>query len=333
VPVNTEHTPTARPYSVWGPVLVALGAGLWGTETLWRVRLNTVMPPDVMVFWEHVLLVALSLPFLLAHRHQLKPIPLSIWGALLASGVLGSALGALFFTMALGQMNASVANALLHLQPLISVFAAWALLKEVPSPRLWPWAGVAITAGVLIAFNQLSDWQHVWPNQWHWQSLSLLSGALTPAVGLILLTALCWGLSTVAGRAINTRLSIWVASPLRLIIGLLAMTVVVLCKGHSFTPTSFTPTSFAMARTWWDLAQLTVIAGFIPLFVYFKGLSITPAGVAAFWESAQVVAALGISWGVLGQALMPHQLLATLLLVVAVVQIDRLQAGHIQIGK
>jgi drug/metabolite transporter, DME family len=326
MPANTGHTATTRPYSVWGPVLVALGAGLWGTETLWRVRLNALMPPDVMVFWEHVLLVALSLPFLLGHWHQLRHIPLGIWGALLASGVLGSALGALFFTMALGQMNASVANALLHLQPLISMLAAWVLLNEVPSPRLWPWAGVAIVAGVLIAFNQLSDWQHLWPADWHWQSLSLLSGALTPAVGLILLTALCWGLSTVAGRAINTRLSVWVASPLRLMIGLLAMTVVVLCKGQSFTPASF-----AMASTWWDLAQLTVIAGFIPLFIYFKGLSITPAGVAAFWESAQVVAALGISWGVLGQALMPHQLLATVLLVVAVVQIDRLQAQSLSI--
>ena len=50
-----------------GPWLVALGAGLWGTESAWRIPLNDVFSPNVLVFWEHVILVLCALPLLLEY--------------------------------------------------------------------------------------------------------------------------------------------------------------------------------------------------------------------------------------------------------------------------
>jgi drug/metabolite transporter, DME family len=301
-----------------GPVLVALGASLWGTETLWRARLNKVMPADAMVFYEHVVFLLISVPLLIWQWPAVKRVSWRCWGYLLASGILGSALGAYFFTTALKNMNASVANALLHLQPLISTTFAMVLLQEKPSPRLWPWAAVALIAGLMLPIGRLSHWQ----TGWHPEALADFKDVLNPAVGYVGLTALCWGFSTVAGRAINTEVSVWVASPLRMMIGLVAMAGVVWAKGQP--PDWHVLTQPGIAQ---DLGILALFAGIIPLFLYFKGLSMTTAAVASFWETFQVVAALLVTWWIMGDALMPHQVLATMLLIVAVQKIDHIQAA------
>jgi len=41
----------------YGPWLVALGAALWGTESAWRIPLNNLFDAEVIVFWEHVLIL------------------------------------------------------------------------------------------------------------------------------------------------------------------------------------------------------------------------------------------------------------------------------------
>jgi drug/metabolite transporter (DMT)-like permease len=297
-------------------MLVAAGACLWGTETLWRDRLNQVMPPDAMVFYEHGVFLLLSLPLLIWQWPAVLRVKPRTWAYLVASGVLGSALGAFFFTLALKTLNASVANALLHLQPIISTGFAITLLSERPSPKLWPWATVAIVAGMLLPLSTLSNWQ----TGVNLSALASLQQGITPAVGYIGLTALCWGFSTVAGRAITTDVSVWVASPLRFVIGLLAMAVLVWMKGVPLDLTVFNNPAITG-----DLLVLSIMAGFIPLFLYFKGLSMTPAAVASYWESVQVIAALAITWWLMGDALMPHQVLATILLVIAVQRIDHVQ--------
>src|SRR3954451_2585933 len=55
-----------------GPWLVALGAGLWGTESAWRIPLNDVFSPNVLVFWEHVVLVLCALPFIVPRLGELR---------------------------------------------------------------------------------------------------------------------------------------------------------------------------------------------------------------------------------------------------------------------
>jgi drug/metabolite transporter (DMT)-like permease len=319
VPATSSLSYTSIHHSRWGPVLVALGASLWGTETLWRDRLNQVMTPDVMVLLEHALFLLFAIPVLWWQRHQWLHMPRSVWWYLVASGVLGSALGAYFFTAALTGMNASVANALLHLQPLLSTgFALW-LLHERPNPQLWPWAALALVAGMVLPITPLSNWQ----TGWQGGSLTLFADACKPAVVFVLLTAMCWGFSTVAGRAINTTLPVLTASALRVVIGFATMAAVVLLKGQAL-PWHV----IQQPVVWQDLTVLAWFAGLLPLLLYFKGLQHTPAAVAGFWETFQVVAALLITWGVMGQPLMPHQVVATVILIVAVQRIDRLQANY-----
>src|SRR5438552_13539284 len=96
--------------ATYGPWLVGLGAALWGTESAWRIPLNTLFDADVIVFWEHVLILILFLPFLLSRAGEIRKIDAPIWGYLIFSGFAGSAVGTIFFTLALKYGNPTVVN-------------------------------------------------------------------------------------------------------------------------------------------------------------------------------------------------------------------------------
>ena len=72
---------------------------------------------------------------------------------MVASGVLGSALGTVCFTEALTLLNASLANLLLNVQPVISVLVSWFWLRERPLPRFYPWAAVALAVRATMAWS------------------------------------------------------------------------------------------------------------------------------------------------------------------------------------
>src|SRR5260370_7249023 len=84
----------------YGPWLVGLGAALWGTESAWRIPLNNLFDADVIVFWEHVLILLIFLPLLLSRVGQIRKIDARTWGYLILSGFAGSPAGTLSSTLA-----------------------------------------------------------------------------------------------------------------------------------------------------------------------------------------------------------------------------------------
>ncbi|HKP04333.1 MAG TPA: hypothetical protein VJU77_13350 [Chthoniobacterales bacterium] len=60
--------------SSYGPWLVGLGAALWGTESAWRILLNDLFDAEVIVFWEHILILLMFLPILLLHFGEIRKI-------------------------------------------------------------------------------------------------------------------------------------------------------------------------------------------------------------------------------------------------------------------
>src|SRR5712675_3414646 len=104
----------------YGPWLVGLGAALWGTESAWRIPLNELFDAQVIVFWEHVLILLMLLPLLLSRLSDLPKIDARTWGYLIFSGFAGSAVGTVFFTLALKPGNPTVVNVILNIQPFIS---------------------------------------------------------------------------------------------------------------------------------------------------------------------------------------------------------------------
>jgi drug/metabolite transporter (DMT)-like permease len=84
-------------------------------------------------------------------------------------------------------------------------------------------------------------------------------------------------------------------------------------------------TGFLAPNLFKDFFLLAAFAGALPLVIYYKGLAHTPASVGTFCEMMQNIAALVVTWGVLGDALVPHQILAGLVLLVAVYRLNEAQ--------
>ena len=140
----------AHPAS-YGPWLVGLGAALWGTESAWRIPLNNLFDAQVIVFWEHVLILLMFLPILIPRLGELRKIDARTWGYLIFSGFAGSAVGTVFFTLALKNGNPTVVNVILNIQPVISTLGAYLLFSDRLTPRFFLYASIAIVAGIFLS--------------------------------------------------------------------------------------------------------------------------------------------------------------------------------------
>src|SRR3989442_12596717 len=139
---------SAKTYSPW---LVGLGAALWGTESAWRIPLNALVDAKVIVFWEHVFILIMFLPILVSHLYEIPKIHARTWGFLLFSGFAGSAVGTIFFTLALKYGNPTVVNVILNIQPVISTMGAFLLFGDCLRSRFFLYAGIAIVAGIFVS--------------------------------------------------------------------------------------------------------------------------------------------------------------------------------------
>jgi len=274
---------------------------MWGLETFWRVRLIKKFDPDILVFHEHWMGLCLTLPFLIVGAGALRGVSRKAVVSMVASGVLGSALGTVCFTEALARLNSSLANLLLNVQPVISVLVSWFWLRERPRRRFYPWAAVALACGIAMA------WSPDAVRSPHSLGLGLL---------FIAATALCWGASTTFGRAAMIEIDFKTGAALRYLIGAVATFALAALNGNVVERLRWSV--LVTTSTLKDMAGLLVVAAVTPTFLYFAGLARTRASVATFAEMAQTFASLVITWGVLGDSLSPQQVAAGVLLLVSV---------------
>src|SRR5436189_4612747 len=301
--------------ATYGPWLVGLGAALWGTESAWRIPLNNLFDADVIVFWEHVLILLLFLPFLLPRLREIRKIDARSWGYLIFSGFAGSAVGTIFFTLALKYGNPTVVNVILNIQPVISTMGAFLLFGDCLRPRFFLYAGIAIVAGLLVAVAHPAL-----------IGVSFERAGLSTGPGFALVCALFWGLSTVAGRGVMIGMPLRLASSLRIVVGLTCMTLILLtyCKLHCAALWPVAAQAHATKAIVW-LVLLASISGGIPLLIYFEGLRLTRASTAGYFEMMQTLAAVCITWGVFHATLQLHQVFSGLVLVAAVAMVQRVQ--------
>jgi drug/metabolite transporter (DMT)-like permease len=304
-------------YSRYGPWLVGLGAALWGTESAWRIPLNDLFDAPVIVFWEHVLILFMFLPILFSQLGELRKIDKRSLGYLIFSGFAGSAVGTIFFTLALKNGNPTVVNVILNIQPLISTIGAFLLFGDRLTPKFFLYAGIAIVAGIFLSVEH--------PEL---IGVSFSQAGLNLGTGYALICAVFWGLSTVAGRGAMVGMPLRLASSLRIVVGLVCMTLILAAygklNGSSLWPAAAqtNPGSAILA-----LLLLSSISGAIPLLVYFEGLRLTRASTAGYFEMMQTLAAVCITWGFFHAALRPHQIFAAIILIAAVAMVQRAQAA------
>ena len=301
--------------TAYGPWLVGLGAALWGTESAWRIPLNELFDAKVIVFWEHVLILTMFLPILISDLYEIPKIPARTWGFLLFSGFAGSAVGTIFFTLALKYGNPTVVNVILNIQPVISTIGAFVLFGDRLARLFFLYAGIAIVAGIFVSVTH--------PTM---IGVSFERAGLNLGTGYALVCALFWGLSTVAGRAVMIGMSLQLASSMRIVVGLICMTLILLAygklNGAALWPVAAQahPTK---AIVW--LILLASVSGGIPLLIYFQGLRFTRASTAGYFEMMQTLAAVCITWGFFHASLHVHQVLAAIVLIGAVAMVHQVQ--------
>src|SRR6476469_1467220 len=243
----------------YGPWLVGLGAALWGTESAWRIPLNELFDAKVIVFWEHVFILIMFLPILISRLDEIPRVRARTWGFLIFSGFAGSAVGTVFFTLALKYGNPTVVNVVLNIQPVISTLGAFFLFGDRLARQFFLSAGIAIVAGVFVAV--------AYPTQ---IGVSFERAGLNLGTGYALICALFWGLSTVAGRGVMVGMSLKLAASLRIVTGLVCMIIILgamaKLRGPSLWPAA------AQAHPLTAIGALVLLAGLsgaIPLLIYF----------------------------------------------------------------
>jgi DME family drug/metabolite transporter len=249
-----------------GIVLVSLAAAMWGLDGLIRKPLSSSTSAFTIVFGEHVVLVALTLPLLVPALRALHRAGPAYVAAGIAVGAGASAIATILFTKALFHGDFITVVVLQKAQPLIAVLGAWLVLKEQPRPG-FTWFLLPALAGVwLIALPH--------PFDPHVRGLSPIVETLAAAV--------LWGMGTVFGRLLSRRLTFDQVTTVRFAFGLVASACALPIVGAS---------AFSNAHDSLWIAVLALVTGLLALGLYYYGLQRTPALLSALGELAFPVTA------------------------------------------
>src|SRR5215203_1914496 len=276
-------------------VLVAVGAALWGTDSILRVPLLENMSPPAIVLSEHLVLLAYSVPAVAFSWEVFRGFKISQWVALLVIGWGGSAIATLLFTMALAVGNPTVAILLQKTQPLFAIVLASILLRE--RLGLWYWGAfaVAVIGAYLISFGDLKPFGE------------LRTGEIITAL-LALGAALLWGSSTVLGRFVLKDMPFHTLTGARLLLALPLLALIALAQG------SFGEVGAGLAAQPATIFLLALIPGLIALLLYYRGLTGTRASYATLAELTFPATAVILNWSFLGVEVSANQIFGFFLL-------------------
>jgi drug/metabolite transporter (DMT)-like permease len=266
---------------------------MWGTDGLLRQPLAGQLPAATVVFWEHLLIVVVLLPFVPSAVRAFRAASGRERVALILIGAGASAVATALFTQAFRYGDPVTPLVLQKLQPVIAVVAAALLLGERMRRGYWLFAVPALAGAWLMAF----------PNP-----LSAAPQAVTAAL-LAVAAAALWAVGTVLGRMVSVRIASRDVTVLRFAIGLPASAVVLLAQG---APVAVTGAQLG------PLVLLALVPGLLGLTLYYIGLRSTAAARATLAELAFPVTAALIGVGLLGTHLEASQWFGLLVVVVSV---------------
>lgn len=259
-----------------GFLLVAAGAALWGTDGLFRRSLAFEMPAPKVVFWEHLILVVVTLPLLIRAFRNRPQLTGKDIAALVFVGAGASAVATILFTQAFTYGDPTTPLLIQKIQPVVAVLGAYLLLGERLLPR-YGWYFVAAVGGAyLISFPEPTS---VGVNQ------------LAPAL-YALGAAVLWAMGTVLGRHLTHKIAPNELTAVRFAIGLPTALVILLIRNEASTALDVTFSDF------WALVLLSLVPGLAALMIYYRGLSTTPASSATLAELAFPLTAILIGWAV-----------------------------------
>ncbi|MBI3667110.1 MAG: DMT family transporter [Acidobacteria bacterium] len=308
--MSTDRLPSgagrSQPYSrPWALLWVAAGASLWGTDTLLRRPLTSVLTSSQVVLSEHLILIAVLLPSFWRARPEWRSLRPLQWAAVLGIAWGGSALGTICFTEAIKIGNPTTAVFLQKSQPFFSALLARALLRESLGRRFWICLLLALAGAYLVSFGDRLG-------------KPPLDAAHFSAALLALSAAALWGSSTVLGRFVLNSVSFLTLTGLRIFAA--APFLVILAWWRS----ALVVTSLSLnARQGISLVLLALIPGLAALLIYYRGLGRTRASLAAVAELSFPATATLLNWVFLGARVSAIQIAGFALLWGVILNLER----------
>jgi drug/metabolite transporter (DMT)-like permease len=121
-------------------------------------------------------------------------------------------------------------------------------------------------------------------------------------------------------------MSLSLAAGLRIVVGLVCMVLILYAYGKVGAAALWPAAAQSHpAKAIILLVLLASVSGGIPLLIYFQGLHLTRASTAGYFEMMQTLAAVCITWGVFHASLQLHQVIAAMVLIVAVAMVHHVQ--------
>jgi drug/metabolite transporter (DMT)-like permease len=233
---------------------------MWGTDPIIRKTMSFSTSATTIVFGEHVILVALTLPLLLPALRAVFRAGGRYVAAAVVVGAGASAVATILFTDALiGHSDFITPVVIQKIQPFVAVGGAALLLGERPRPR-FAWLFVPALAGFWLV-NQASPL--------HPSAKGIV--VIAEATG----AAVLWALGTVLGRYLSRELEFQHVLSLRFFFGLVASAIALPVMGAS---------AYSNGHDSLLILYLALVTGLIALALYYYGLQRTPAMLSSLAE-------------------------------------------------
>jgi drug/metabolite transporter (DMT)-like permease len=289
-----------------GPFLIIIAACLWALDGIIRRSLY-VLPPIIIVFYEHLVGTIILLPFLIRNYKKEKLTRRTIFLVAFVA-LLSSLLGTLWFTTALLNVNFisfSVVYLLQKLQPVFAITAAVIFLKEKIDKKFFIWAAVALVAAYFVTFKD--------------GVINLQTGNGTVIAALYAIgAAFAWGSSTVWSKMALQKNSATYITGLRFLFTTIMACVAVFIFGVSAQVSHIDMSQFAR------FLFIALSTGMVALLIYYKGLKKTQAKVSTILELFYPMLAVVIDAVLYHNFLAPTQFLAAAVLLFSIYQISKL---------
>jgi drug/metabolite transporter (DMT)-like permease len=289
-----------------GPFLIVVAATLWALDGVIR-RSLFVLPPIVIVFFEHLIGALILLPLVIKGFKKEKLTKKEFTLVAIVS-LLSSLLGTLWFTTALLKVNFisfSVVYLLQKLQPIFAISAAAILLKEKISKDFLAWAILALVAAYFVTFKN--------------GIVNLSTGGETLTAALFAIgAAFAWGSSTAISKMALLKNSPSFITGLRFILTtIMALIGVVLLNQTQVLP-NITPSQLS------SFALIAVSTGMVALYIYYRGLKRIQAKISTLLELIYPLLAVVIDGFLYKNFLGPAQFIAAGVLLFSMYQISKL---------
>jgi drug/metabolite transporter (DMT)-like permease len=233
---------------------------MWGTDPIIRKTMSFTTSATTIVFGEHVILAALTLPLLLPALRSVFRAGWSYVAAAIVVGAGASAVATILFTDALiGHSDFITPVVIQKVQPLVAVAGAALLLSERPRGR-FVWFFVPALVGFWLV------------NQAHPLDPSAKGAVvIAEATG----AAVLWAMGTVLGRYLARRLEFQHIVARRFFFGLLASALALPIMGAS---------AYSNGHDSLLILYLALATGLVALTLYYYGLQRTPAVLSSLAE-------------------------------------------------